>query len=664
MNHWADYTFHWDDAPLDISSLFADEVPAGKHGFMRTCSDHFEFEDGSSARFWGVLLNSAACFPPHDKADQVARRLAKFGINLVRLHQFDADWATPNIFQYAKGSLCDTTRKLDPVSLDRLDYLVHALKKEGIYIYVDLLVYRTFKPGDGLDYYASLPPNGAKPYSIFEPDLLALQKEYASQLLTHVNPYTGLRFCDDPAVAMVLITNENDMFNQPFPVVIEPCRTRLLEKFRQWAKVHAPEENIADDYSFDFRKKDPPELILRFYHDVEREYYAEMRDYLRSIGVKVPIAGDSFSRGLTLPSALRDADFTCANVYWDLWGDTGHNKDLAAERTMVFGMIPSKIRLQDKPLFVTEWDMVWPNEWRAESPLLLSSMAAFQGWSGASLHTYRYRSSPADCMGGTVLGGISYRRNFETFMDPAKFGMFYAAAVMFRRGDVAPAKQTQVIELKNEDIFNPVHGMANHNLPNVPATVNCEKHRLELRLPGSDIPADAIRPDESGPAAEDKESVLSDTGELYRNWAEGYGWIDTAKTKSVYGQFKPGQKIALHGAEFTFDGGFATLTLTSLSGEDLEHARLILITAVGRADNTDAKYNKKHTERIEIGHGPVIYEVIEAVIRMNSAVPHLHLWSIDPDGAYTGEVPNVLKDGQREFRIGNVFPSIYYLLTV
>ncbi|MBQ6598135.1 MAG: hypothetical protein IJH79_11340, partial [Lentisphaeria bacterium] len=264
MNHWADYTFHWDDAPLDISSLFADEVPAGKHGFMRTCSDHFEFEDGSRARFWGVLLNSAACFPPHDKADQVARRLAKFGINLVRLHQFDADWATPNIFQYAKGSLCDTTRKLDPVSLDRLDYLVHALKKEGIYIYVDLLVYRTFKPGDGLDYYASLPPNGAKPYSIFEPDLLALQKEYASQLLTHVNPYTGLRFCDDPAVAMVLITNENDMFNQPFPVVIEPCRTRLLEKFRQWAKVHAPEETITDDYSFDFRKTDPPELILRF----------------------------------------------------------------------------------------------------------------------------------------------------------------------------------------------------------------------------------------------------------------------------------------------------------------------------------------------------------------------------------------------------------------
>ena len=49
---------------------------------------------------------------------------------------------------------------------------------------------------------------------------------------------------------------------------------------------------------------------------------------------------------------------------------------------------------------------------------------------------------------------------------------------------------------------------------------------------------------------------------------------------------------------------------------------------------------------------------------MNSAVPHLHLWSIDPDGAYTGEVPNVLKGGQREFRIGNVFPSIYYLLTV
>ena len=664
MSKWAEYTFHWDDAPLDISPLFADEIPAGKHGFLKTEKESFTFEDGTKGKFWGVLINSAACFPEHSAADKVARRLAKFGVNMVRLHQFDAEWATPNIFQFSKGTLLESTRRLDPESLDRFDYLIHALEKEGIYIFMDLLVYRTFKEKDGLENVYALSPNGAKPYSCFVPEIIELQKEYAGQLLGHTNPYTGKSLADDPGMALVAVTNENDMFNQPFPVTAEPYRTILLNKFRTWAKTHAPETEVPEDYSFDFRSREPDETILRFYHDVQKEYYDTMFAYLRSIGVKAPITGNTWSRGLTLVSALQDTDFTCSNVYWDLWRDTGHNKDLLKERREVFGMVPSKVRMENKPLVISEWDMVWPNEWRAESPLLVSSMGAFQGWGGMNLHTYRYRSSPADCMGGTVLGGIGYRKNFETFMDPAKFGLFYAASLMFRRGDVAQARETQVIALEEKDVFNPVHGMANHNMPNIESMLNCEKHRTEIRLPKSPVPDDAIGPDDPGPAAADEKEVLSDTQELYRNWERGTGWIDTARSKSVFGTFRPGEKITLKGAEFTFNGGFATVTLSSLSGEDLKEARLILITAVGRADNSGAVYNPSHTERISMGHGPVIFEVIEGKIRMESSVPSMKLWSIDPDGAYTGEVPSTFKDGFREFVLGETYPSIYYLLSI
>ena len=664
MNKWAEYTFHWDDAPLDISPLFADEMPAGKHGFLTTDKGAFTFEDGAQGKFWGVLINSAACFPEHAAADKVARRLAKFGINMVRLHQFDAEWATPNIFQFSKGTLLDSTRRLDPESLDRFDYLIHALEKEGIYIFMDLLVYRTFKEKDGLPDVYALPGNGAKPYSCFVPELIELQQEYAEQLLCHTNPYTKKALVDDPGMALVAVTNENDMFNQPFPVIAEPYRTMLLEKFRLWAENNSPETVIPDDYSFDFRNREPDETILRFYHDVQKEYYDIMFAHLRSIGVKVPITGNTWSRGLTLVSALRDTDFTCANVYWDLWREVGHNKDLLKERKQVFGIIPSKVRMENKPLVISEWDMVWPNEWRAESPLLVASMGAFQGWNGMNLHTYRYRSCPADCMGGTVLGGIGYRKNFETFMDPSKFGLFYAASLMYRRGDVAQAQKTQVIGLEEKDVYNPVHGMANHNLPNIESMTNCEKHRTEIRLPGSPLPADAIGPDDPGPSAADEKEVLSDTQELYRNWERGIGWIDTPRTKSVYGTFAPGEKISLKGVEFTFKGGFATLTLTSLTGEDLKDARLILITAVGRSDNSGTVYNPSHTERISMGHGPVIYEVIEGTIRMESAVPRMRLWSIDPDGAYTGEVPASFNEGVREITLGDIYPSIYYLLSI
>ncbi|MBE6403698.1 MAG: hypothetical protein E7039_08265 [Lentisphaerae bacterium] len=665
MDNWIDYTFHWDDAPLDISPLFADEVPAGKHGFLKSDKDKFVFEDGEPVRFWGVLLNSAACFPTHDNADMVARRMAKFGINMVRLHQFDAVWSTPNIFQFSKGTLHNTTRKLDPESLDRMDYLISVLKKEGIYVYMDLMVYRTFKDDDGLENASKLSINGAKPYTVFDRDLRKLQKEYAEQLLTHVNPYTGLKLVDDPAMAMVLITNENDMFNPNCPITAEPYRTRLRDMYRKWAEVNEPDLDIADDFSFDFSLRAPTESILRFYHDVNKDYCEEMYDYLRNIGVKCQISGTSWSRGLTLPSSVRSMDITCSNVYCDLWGDEGSNANLVGERNQVFGMVPAKIAIKDKPLFITEWDMVWPNEWRAQSSLLVAAMCAFQGWGGAALHTYRYRTSPADCMGGTVLGGVPYRRNFETFMDPAKFGLFYAAAIMFRRGDVAEAKSVQYVALSEKYIYSPEHGFANHNDPNVLAMQNCEKHKVRLVFEGDVDFANAIAPDEAGAAAMDTSEVTSDTGELYRNWLEKYAYIDTAKTKSVFGTFKAGQKIILrNGVEFEMGEGFATVTLTSLSGEELADARLILVTAVGRSDNTGAEYNAEHTKRIAIGHGPVLAEPVKAAIRMQSNVSAMRLWSIDPDGAYTGEVPSTFADGVREFKIGEVYNSIYYLLSI
>ena len=48
--------------------------------------------------------------------------------------------------------------------------------------------------------------------SIFDPRMIELQKDYATKLLTHRNPYTGLRYVDDPAIAVVETTNENSIF--------------------------------------------------------------------------------------------------------------------------------------------------------------------------------------------------------------------------------------------------------------------------------------------------------------------------------------------------------------------------------------------------------------------------------------------------------------------
>lgn len=57
MEKYVPFPLYYDDMPIDISFVFESERPAGKHGFIKTAGDHFEFEDGTKARFWGVNFN-------------------------------------------------------------------------------------------------------------------------------------------------------------------------------------------------------------------------------------------------------------------------------------------------------------------------------------------------------------------------------------------------------------------------------------------------------------------------------------------------------------------------------------------------------------------------------------------------------------------------------
>jgi len=74
-----------------------------------------------------------------------------------------------------------------------------------IYVYLDLLDFRTFTEAEGVVNAAAL-GRAAKPYAVFDNKLIELQQQYARQLLIeHVNPYTGLSYAQDPAVVMVEI---------------------------------------------------------------------------------------------------------------------------------------------------------------------------------------------------------------------------------------------------------------------------------------------------------------------------------------------------------------------------------------------------------------------------------------------------------------------------
>lgn len=162
---------------------------------------------GNRIRFWGANIVADGAFPDKNKSWFIAGRLRKMGFNLIRLHHIDNGWGSGSLLEYGKD-----TRHLNLTMLDKLEYLISKLKENGIFINMNLNVSRAFSKLDGIPDADSL-VEFAKCVTLFDPYLISLEKEYAHQLLTHVNPYTGLALVDDPAMAMVETVNENSLYS-------------------------------------------------------------------------------------------------------------------------------------------------------------------------------------------------------------------------------------------------------------------------------------------------------------------------------------------------------------------------------------------------------------------------------------------------------------------
>ncbi len=210
------FVMAWDDANATVTA--ADdttlprvtdlsnwlEKPAGARGFVSVDGAHF-YTGGKRMRLLGVNLSFAANFPYHPDAEKLAARLARFGINSVRFHHMDVSLFETMSDGRRRSIWNNDLKTISPDQLDRLDYLFAQLKARGIYGNLNLHVSRTY-PG-----FPKGKANYHKGIDIFFPPMIEMQKQYARQLLHHTNPYTGLRYVDDPALAIVEINNENSL---------------------------------------------------------------------------------------------------------------------------------------------------------------------------------------------------------------------------------------------------------------------------------------------------------------------------------------------------------------------------------------------------------------------------------------------------------------------
>ncbi len=226
--NWFEFALDGFDAspsPIDLSALNAER--AGAHGFVRAQGGHFVDGRGQRVRFFGTNLTATACFPEKADAPKVAAHLRKLGFNVVRLHFMDAGGAPIGLFA-ADG------KGFDPAQLDKLDFFVAELEKQGIYVNLNLHVARKYP---GIEGKAAERFAMGKVLDRFYPQFVELQKEYARALLTHKNPYTERAYTDDPGVLCIELNNENTLF--PFwggntDDLPEPFASELGKQWNGW----------------------------------------------------------------------------------------------------------------------------------------------------------------------------------------------------------------------------------------------------------------------------------------------------------------------------------------------------------------------------------------------------------------------------------------------
>lgn len=194
---------------IDLS--FLNDKPAGESGYLKAEGEHIVDGQGKQVRLFGTNFCFGANFPEAADAEKVAAHLAKNGLNVVRLHHMDNDWGESLIVH--EGQLDASGKiitKLHEKNLAKLDKLVAELLKNGIYINLNLHVSRTY-PGTPKD-----APQYSKGLDYIHTPFIDAFKDYARQLLEHVNPHTGRAYKDEPGIAIIEMNNENTLVLNPW----------------------------------------------------------------------------------------------------------------------------------------------------------------------------------------------------------------------------------------------------------------------------------------------------------------------------------------------------------------------------------------------------------------------------------------------------------------
>ncbi|HLV64173.1 MAG TPA: hypothetical protein VKY73_00105, partial [Polyangiaceae bacterium] len=459
---------------LDLRSM--NEASAGLGGPIVAAGDALvRANTGMPIRFWGVNGTPHLFELSDEELRQTARRLAKVGVNLLRLH--GPMWHE------------DDFSRVDPEKLARLHRLAAELKDNGIYLALSIYfpLWRKLRPEDGFAGYRGDQEPFALPF--FNDAFERIQQGWWDAILSPENPHTGLPLARDPALAFVEILNEDSLLFwtfKPYETIPAEQMASLERGFGQFvARRYGDIERGLARYGSTVRGDHPSEgrvgfvglwdVVNRpstrgrdaaeFLTRTMREYFVRQRDHLRRTGYAGTIV---CSNWVTADARVLGPLDKWANLVCDAMDRHGYYqgphlgerasymiapgdryRDASALRfdpdsldrvEPSYALPIQDVRYNGKPSVISEIGWAAPNRFRAELPLIAASYAALQG---------------TDALMFFALMDTGGQRIVTKFGidDPAILGQFPAAALLYRRGDLSPSRPVAKFDLALADLF-------------------------------------------------------------------------------------------------------------------------------------------------------------------------------------------------------------------
>ncbi|WP_425398927.1 hypothetical protein [Aeoliella sp.] len=697
---------------IDVSHLI--DTPAGKHGFLKRSHDTLRFERASEpTKFWGVGS------PPHgntpEEMQQAARWFRKHGINMVRQHTM-----------IGAVGLLNERGEFDRARLDRYDRWFAALKEQGIYSTWSVVYphHGAFlRPQDlDADLFAELDAEDnsrdGRRQPIVSNDYINLDRriqdaawKYFDKLLNHVNPYTGLAYKDDPALAVLEVQNESNVFFFTLNSLLDPQRAPRLsqemrKRFYEFAKQKYGSQRKAEKAwgrampGDDWRRgelalmgahhwgSDGPQYeyagqerrcsdYIEFLTSVQREYFQRRIQQMRDAGFQ----------GVTVTTAWKSGGpaASLANLYCDTAGDSidrhnyfgggdgGHRITVGKVNTDTHLDQPGRgllavgmFQVEDRPFSYSEWSHMPPNPWKAEAaPLVAFYGMGLQGWDAS----YHFN------MGDRRIGDGWPAQSKYMSNTPHYMAQFPALAFAVHNGHVEESVSIAHRSVDLEDLYTgrdllgqSLSGGGHDNKQLVgrgntpPETLAAG--RVTIAFYDKSIGVGPLnlpnRISHSGEWKmlhdEESKTIRSSTGQLSWRYGDRVVEVRSPKTQGVIG-FAKDEVIRLPDVAVRTTTPFVSLLFTPLDDQPLRQSKHILVTAMARDKQTGSEFNEDWSQLLTEGRPPLLMEPVQAMIRLAGEAPR----SVTPLDLYGVPKEESLTVGENgTFQIDGTHRTYYY----